>query len=118
MAFTYDLGTNRGVVRLNLSDTNSAAYSFEDAEIDSFLSRGGSVNAATVLGLRVLLVDAARRQKAFSLPGMTYSDAGRVAGIEAALKLYGGELPDVVVVSVATQPYDTGYVEQPVVIAV
>ncbi len=38
--------------------------------------------------------------------------------IKAALKLYGGELPDITVVSVATQPYDTGYIEQPVVIAV
>lgn len=118
MAFTYDLGANRGKVRLKLSDTNSAAYGFEDAEIDAFLSEGGSVTAAVILGLRVLLVDAARRQKAFSLPGMTYSDAGRVEGIKAALKLYGGELPDITVVSVATQPYDTGYVEQPVVIAV
>ena len=112
MAFTYDLGTDRGKIRLKLSDTNSAAYGFEDAEIDAFLTEGGSVDKAVVLGLRVLLVDAARRAKAFYLPGTTYSDAGRIAGIQAALKMYGGDLPTVTVISPQIQPYDSGYVEQ------
>jgi hypothetical protein len=115
MAFTYDLAADRGKVRLKLSDTNPAGYGFEDAEIDALLTEGGTVTKAVILGLRVLLVDAARRAKAVSTGGVSYNDAGRVAGIQAALKLYGGELPDVTVVSVGAQPYDSGYVEQAVI---
>jgi hypothetical protein len=117
MAFTYTIATNRGKVRLKLSDTNAAAYGFEDDEIDAFLSEGGTVDAAVVLGLRVLLVDSARRTKAFSVPGLTYNDGARVEGLKAALKMYGGDLPTVTVIEPASQPYDTGYVEQPVVVA-
>jgi hypothetical protein len=118
MAFTYDLSTDRGVVRLQLADTNAQAFVFEDAEIDKFLSRGGSVNEATCIGLRTLLVDAARRAryaKNALAPGQAYSDTSCVTGLQAALKVYGGDLPTVNVVSLATQPYDSGYVEQPVI---
>jgi len=38
MAFTYDPSTSRGRVRLLLADTNSSSYTFEDEEIDAFLS--------------------------------------------------------------------------------
>ena len=38
MAFTYDVTTDRGKVRLLISDTNAADYQFEDAEIDAFLT--------------------------------------------------------------------------------
>ena len=115
--FTYDTTTNRGKVRLKLSDTNTAAYGFEDAEIDLFLSEGGTVDKAVILGLRVLLVDAARRTKAFSVPGASYNDSARVAGLKEALRMYGGDMPTVSVITPATQPYDTGYVEQPVIVA-
>lgn len=116
MAFTYDVSTDRGRVRLKLSDTNSAAYGFEDAEIDALLSEGGTVLAATILGLRVLLVDAARRAKSVTTAGTSYSDAGRVAGLQATLKMYGGDLPTATVVTLGAQPYDSGYVEQPVIL--
>jgi hypothetical protein len=123
MAFTYAIATNRGKVRLKLSDTNAQAYGFEDEEIDAFLSEGGTVDAAVVLGLRVLLVDAARRTKAFSVtatgngPSLTaYNDAARVAGIKEALRMYGGDLPTASVITPATQPYDSGYTELPVVV--
>ena len=42
MAFTYDIDTNRGKVRLLLSDTNASDYQFEDDEIDAFLSMASS----------------------------------------------------------------------------
>ncbi|KKL78369.1 hypothetical protein LCGC14_2025560 [marine sediment metagenome] len=38
MAFTYDITTNRGKVRLLISDTDSTDYQFEDDEIDAFLT--------------------------------------------------------------------------------
>jgi hypothetical protein len=117
MAFTYSLATSVGQLRLALSDTNAAAYGFEDAELEYLLSAGGSHNGAVILGLRTLLVDSARRTKAFSVPGLTYNDGARVEGLKAALKMYGGDLPTVTVIEPASQPYDTGYVEQPVVVA-
>ena len=42
MAFTYDIDTNRGKVRLLISDTNASDYQFEDDEIDAFLSMASS----------------------------------------------------------------------------
>lgn len=38
MAFTYDLSTDAGKVRLIIPDNVSTAYVFEDDEIDAFLS--------------------------------------------------------------------------------
>jgi hypothetical protein len=116
MAFTYDLANSVGQLRLAISDTNAAAYGFEDAELTYLLGQGGSHNAAVVLALRTLLVDAARRTKAFSVPGLTYNDGARVEGLKASLKMYGGDLPTATVIMPATQPYDSGYVEQPVVV--
>lgn len=47
MAFTYDLATARGQVRLLVPDKNSGDYLLEDDEIDYFLTqRGGSARAA------------------------------------------------------------------------
>ena len=42
MAFTYDIDTNRGKVRLLISDTNASDYQFEDDEVDAFLSMASS----------------------------------------------------------------------------
>ena len=47
MAFTYDLTTAIGKVRLLIPDNESTAYELEDAEITYFLTeRGNSVKAA------------------------------------------------------------------------
>jgi len=42
MAFTYDPTTDRGFVRLLITDTDAANEIFDDAEIDAFLSRMSS----------------------------------------------------------------------------
>ena len=42
MAFTYDVTTDRGKVRLLIGDTDAADYQFEDAEIDAFLTMASS----------------------------------------------------------------------------
>lgn len=39
----YDPATNNGKVRLLIGDTDSAAYIFTDAEIDTFLTLAGSL---------------------------------------------------------------------------
>ena len=42
MAFTYDITTDRGKVRLLIGDTDAADYQFEDDEIDAFLTLASS----------------------------------------------------------------------------
>ena len=111
MAFTYAIATDRGKTRLKLADTDSTRYAFEDDEIDLFLSEGGSVTEAVILGLRCLLVDAARRHRAFSLPGVTYDDKGRVAALKEALAIYGADMPTAVVFTPASQPFDRPYTD-------
>ncbi len=54
MAFTYDLTTDIGKVRLNINDkvntSDEVAY-FTDEELQVFLDAGGSVNIASALAL-------------------------------------------------------------------
>lgn len=124
MAFTYVLTTDVGKVRLKLGDTGGVApgavatsgYAFEDAELDEFISEGGSVNGATLLALRVLYIDAAKRAKAFSLPGMSMNDTAKLEHIFRAIKMYGGELPTISILYPSRLPMDDGYVEPPIVI--
>lgn len=37
MAFTYDVSSDRGKVRMLIPDSSATSYVFEDAEIDAFL---------------------------------------------------------------------------------
>lgn len=108
MAFTYDLTTDRGKVRLLLSDTDSSAYVFEDDEIDYFLTLGTTVKGAAVEGARVLLADKARRMKRFTLHGMTYDDTAAVAALQALIAEYGGTMATAST-SLTLHPFDEGY---------
>lgn len=55
MAFTYDLSSSEGQIRLLIMDTNPAAYVFEDAELSAFLSlEGASVRKGAALALETL----------------------------------------------------------------
>jgi hypothetical protein len=61
LAFTYDLTTDRGVIRLNLGDTVENAgprpdkRNFSDAEIDYLLAtETAGTTAATALGFEIL----------------------------------------------------------------
>ncbi len=109
MAFTYDLSTDIGKCRLQASDAVSTAYAFEDAEWTYFLTTAGSVNAAVGMGLRTLLVDSARRTRSYSVPGVTYSDSGRVAAIKAALASLGEDVPLITISGPAVHPFDAAY---------
>lgn len=111
MAFTYDLSTSRGKVRLKIADTASTAYAFEDAEIDAFLSEGSSVVGASRLALQTLLVDAARRQRAFTVQGVTYDDKGRVDALQQALANLGGNLATIDILLPNPQPFDSAFTE-------
>ena len=54
MAFTYDLTTDIGKVRLNINDkvnTSDSPAQFSDAELQVFLTAGGNVNLGSALAL-------------------------------------------------------------------
>jgi hypothetical protein len=112
VAFTYDLTTNRGKVRLRLADTVSDGHVFTDAEIDYFLTVGGAVNTAVIEGIDVLLVDAARREKAVNLTGTAVNDKGRTEALLKARAIYALEdLPRASVSFGALIPSDEGFIE-------
>jgi len=108
--YTYDLATDRGKVRLGLTDTN-APGTFSDVEVDHFLSTGGTVDAGVVEGLKVLLVDSARRTRLYTRDGMSYNDTAQVAGIKAAIDQYGGASawPSIVITMPAPLPMDEAF---------
>lgn len=110
MAFTYDLSTDIGVVRLELGDTNAQAYTFEDNEITHFLTSGGSTTGAVQQALMTLLRTKSYRMKHAKSMGVMYDDTEQYKAIEAALKLTGW-LPSVSVTFPALLPSDAGYVE-------
>lgn len=71
MAFTYDLTTNRGKVRLLITDIVAADYCFEDDEIDTFLTLGVSVYKAAGLGLMTIAINEVLVQKRIRLLDLT-----------------------------------------------
>lgn len=113
MAFTYDLSTDRGALRLKLGDTNVAAYVFEDAEIDYFLSAGGSVQAGLRAAIETLITSRAYRVKRATSMGVTIDDTDQVRELRAWLRELGGpvSLPTVSVTFPARLPSDQGYDE-------
>lgn len=115
MAFTYDISTNRGRVRLNLSDTSATGYVFEDDEIDALLTEAGTVDGATVGLLRVLLVNRARRVKSFSMQGLSLNDTAQIAAIKEAIGQFGGDVATVQAVMPSLLPSDAGWTEIPVI---
>lgn len=110
--FTYDLTTDRGKVRLRLADVREDGHVFTDEEIDYFLDVGSTVNAAAVEGIDVLLVDAARREKAVGLVGTTVDDRGRTAALLAVRAIYApDDLPFASITFGANIPSDEGFTE-------
>ena len=115
MSYTYDITTDRGRVRMRLGDaygdpSDATTYTFEDDEIDYFLSSGGSVTGGVAEGIKVLLVDKARRAKSFTLKGLSMNDTAALAALREMLSTYGG-LPTVSPSLPALIPSDQGYDE-------
>ncbi len=118
MSFTYVLSTSIGKARLKLADTGGVApggtatsgFAFEDEEWQAFLDEGGTVDKAVGLAARVLLADAARRERAYKLPDFEYDDKGRVAALKELIQLYGAEMPTVSVTCPQIDS-DTGFID-------
>lgn len=98
MAFTYDISTDRGKVRLGVGDTNEAHGIFTDDEIDEALSEGGSVEDAIVWLLKMLKGAMAAR-----------GDYQRVGAIDEAINAHDGDMPEVQVTFPAPLPMDAGW---------
>lgn len=72
MAFTYDPTTDRGRVRLLITDTDAANAIFTDAEIDAFLSiEGDAVKRAAAAALDQTASSEALIQKRIRLLDLT-----------------------------------------------
>jgi len=76
MAFTYDLNTDRGKVRLLIPDNNVDSYVFEDDEIDKFLALENidgenNVKLASALALETLASSEILIQKKIKLLDLT-----------------------------------------------
>ncbi len=54
MAFTYDLTSDAGKVRLLIPDTSETGYVFEDAEIAAFLALETDVRRSAALALETI----------------------------------------------------------------
>lgn len=111
MSFTYDTSTNRGKVRRNIGDTDSAAYWFEDADVDNALAEGGTVNAATCILIRALLASKSIRVKRATVHGVSYDDTAQIAALQTLLAIYGGDLPTADVRMGARMDFDSGFVD-------
>jgi hypothetical protein len=114
VAFTYDLTTDIGKVRLKLTDTRVASAWFTDGEIQLGLLDGGSVNGAVVYLARVLLMDKARRGSKWSNTEGSYDDTSCIGALKELIVQYGGAgdiLPSVSVTFPSLLPMDSGYTE-------
>lgn len=76
MAFTFDVATARGQVRLLIPDRAAADPLFQDDEIDALLTlEGSSVRLAAALGLETLASDNAQTLKVIRLLDLTTDGA-------------------------------------------
>lgn len=116
MAFSYDVTTAAGKVRLLIADTNADAYAFEDAEISYFLTaQSDDVTKAAYMAVRSLLADRARRAKRATVEGIQYDDTAQVAALKAILDELAmntsAAMPTVSAISPDTLPMDEAYTE-------
>jgi len=67
MSFTYDPTTDRGRVRLLITDTDPTQALLQDAEVDTFLALEGGVKTGAALALETIASNEALVQKATRL---------------------------------------------------
>lgn len=102
MAFTYDgtLGTDLAKTRFGIGDTNAAHPVYTDAEVNQFISDGGSVAGG--------IAEALKHQKRIAA---WRGDSARVSGIDEALALTSADMPTLTVNMPALLPMDEGFDE-------
>jgi hypothetical protein len=70
MAFTYDLTTDAGKVRLLVPDRDETSAVFADDEVDAFLALEGGVYRAAALALETIAADTALTIRVTNLLGL------------------------------------------------
>jgi len=79
MAYTYDLTTSRGKVRLLVPDNDSTTHLLEDAEIDYFLTETGNNVAAAAARCCRQLARQFSMKVTFTADGLTMQHTQRAA---------------------------------------
>ena len=92
MAFTYNLTTEAGKVRLLITDTDHTNPIFEDNEIDVFLSitavdGSNDINLAAAVALETIAASEALVQKKIKLLDLTTDGPAVATSLRAAAKL-------------------------------
>jgi hypothetical protein len=91
MAFTYDLTSERGQVRLLITDTDHDNPIFQDNEIDFFLSTtavdGNDVNLAGAKALETIAASEVLVQKKIKLLDITTDGPAVAAALRTSAKL-------------------------------
>lgn len=116
MAFSYDVTTNAGKVRLLIADTNAEAYAFENDEIAYFLTaQSDDVTKAAYMAVRSLLANRARRAKRATVEGIQYDDTAQVSALKVLLDELGqntsAAMPTITSIAPVTLPMDQAYTE-------
>ncbi|MEE9401253.1 MAG: hypothetical protein V3V32_04460 [Dehalococcoidia bacterium] len=99
MAFTYDVTTDRGRVRLLIPDRKAGVYLtdylFEDIEIDAFLNvEAGSIKRGAAMGLEIIASDNAMVLKVIRLLDLTTDGAKTSDALLARAKLLRKQADD------------------------
>lgn len=110
MAYTYDPTTDRGRVRMRLSDTRAARAAFTDEEIDALISDEGGWRGAVAEGARILLMDRAKFARIFSNDEGSTDETAGIAALQALIDQFAAKtsqgLPTVLVRNLGSHPSD------------
>ena len=92
MAFTYDLSTEAGKVRLLITDTDHDNEIFSDSEINTFLSLtavdgSNDINLASAVALETIAASEALVQKKIKLLDLTTDGPAVATSLRAAAKI-------------------------------
>lgn len=75
MAFTYDLATDVGKVRLLVPDRDAAYPAFQDGDLTALLSLEGDVRRAAALALETIAADTVMTLRVTTTLGLTVDGA-------------------------------------------
>lgn len=91
MAFTYDISTDIGRVRLILQDHDASDYHFEDAEITAFLDYEGSVGLAAAAAFEAWAAAYALNADNEAIGGYSYAQSISKKMLDQAARLRKNE---------------------------
>lgn len=112
MAFTCNLSTTIGMVRLYLCDTREETAFFTDEELQALVTAHGTAELATAAAARICLMQVARFARSFTGPdGASVDETATAAYLQDLITRYGGAalMPTVSIQRAAPSPQDWTY---------